>query len=68
MNRIPAKILDTLTEEQRKRIETAKTPEELLAIAKETGYELSEEQLNTMAGGWCPLDCGSNSCPDDFDP
>lgn len=61
---IPEKILSSLTEEQKKKIETAKNPEELLAIARETGYELSEEQLKAMAGGWCPLDCGINTCSD----
>lgn len=27
-------------------------PEEILAIAAEEGYELSEEELDTIAGGW----------------
>ena len=58
---IPENLLSRLTDEQKKRIETAKTPEEFLAIAKETGYELSEEQLNAMSGGWCP-DCRSDYC------
>lgn len=65
MNRmkIPEDVLSKLTDEQKKRIEAAKTPEEYLAIAKETGYELSEEQLNAMAGGWCP-DCKDDYCCD----
>ena len=54
---IPADILNTLTEEQKKKAEAAKSPEEFLAIAKKIGYELSREQLDSMAGGWCP-DCG----------
>ncbi len=59
---IPVTILNSLTDEQKKRIETAKTPEDFLAIARETGYELSEEQLNAMAGGgWC-CDCKDNAC------
>ena len=48
---IPENILSTLTDEQKKKIEAAKTPEELLAIAKETGYELTAEQLEAVAGG-----------------
>ena len=62
---IPENILSSLTDEQKKRAEAAKTPEEFLAIAKETGYQLSEEQLNAMSGGWCP-DCktfGDEDCP-----
>ena len=57
---IPEDILSKLTDEQKKKIETAKTPEDYLAIAKETGYELSEEQLNALSGGsgWCAY------CPD----
>ena len=33
--------------------------------AKEAGYELSEEQLNSMAGGWC-LDCDQDCYDVDF--
>ena len=47
----PGKILEALTDEQKKKIKNAKNPEELLAIAKETGYELSQEQLNDLSGG-----------------
>ena len=32
---------------------------------KEAGYELSEEQLNSMAGGWC-LDCDQDCYDVDF--
>ncbi len=62
---IPDKILNTLTDEQKKKIKGAKTPEEFLSIARETGYELSEEQLDAMSGGWCP-DCREDTCPYDF--
>lgn len=52
-------ILNSLTDEQKKKVADAKTPEDLLAIARETGYELSEEQLKAMSGGWdvCPRYC-----------
>ena len=61
---IPENILSTLTDEQKKKVETAKSPEELLAIAKEAGYELSQEQLEAVSGGkdhWCS-DCKENVC------
>ena len=47
---IPENILSTLTDEQKKKIEAAQTPEELLALAKESGYELSPDQLEAVAG------------------
>ena len=50
---IPENILNTLTEEQKKKVESLRTPEELLAYAKETGYELSAEQMDNVAGGSC---------------
>ena len=53
-----------LTEEQKAKISACKGPEDLLALAKEEGVELTEEQLSQVAGGWetkltCPK-CGSN--------
>ena len=48
---IPENILSTLTDEQKKKIAAANTPEDLLSIAKETGYELSDEQLSALSGG-----------------
>lgn len=33
--KIPENILNTITDEQKKKLEAARTPEELLAIAKE---------------------------------
>ena len=53
---IPENILNTLTDEQKKKIEAAKSPDELLSLAKESGYELSQEQLSQVSGGkhLCP--------------
>ena len=54
---IPENILNTLTDEQKKKVETAQSPEELLALAKEAGYELSQGQLEAISGGgWCVSD------------
>jgi len=38
-----------LTPEQREKAKTAKTPEDILALAKEEGYELSIEALDASA-------------------
>ena len=50
---IPDNILSTLTDEQKKKVEAVKSPEELLAVAKEYGYELSPDQLEAVSGGFC---------------
>lgn len=45
------------------RVKACKTTDELLALAKEEGVELSDEQLNSISGGdswWCPT---ATSCP-----
>jgi hypothetical protein len=56
---IDESILSKLTDEQKKKAQSAQSPEEILAIAKEAGYELSAEQLEAIAGGkWEP--CWTN--------
>ena len=45
---IPENILNTLTDEQKKKVEAAQSPEELLTLAKEAGYEQAE--LEVIAG------------------
>ena len=52
-----------LTDEQKARVMACKTADELLALAKAEGVELSDEQLDSIAGGdsfWCPT---ATSCP-----
>jgi len=58
---IPENILNTLTDEQKK-VESVKTPEKLLALTKEGGYELTPDQMESVAGGgdWYP--CKKDSC------
>ena len=51
---IPENILSTLTDEQKKKVEAARSPEELLVIAEEYGQELTPEQLEAVAGGLSP--------------
>ena len=55
--------ISNLTPEQIEKAKACKTPEELLALAKEEGYELSEEELEGIAGGvvWCG-DAPSDGC------
>lgn len=40
-----------LTEEQKAKAKECKTPEELMALAQQEGVELSDEQLEAVAGG-----------------
>ena len=53
---IPENVFSKLTEEQKKKVEAAQSPEELLALAKEAG----------VAGGtiWCRFVCDTEEqCP-----
>ena len=49
---IDLKIYNILTDEQKKAVEEAQTPEELIALAKEQGYELTSEDMLAVARGW----------------
>lgn len=40
-----------LSEEQKAKAAECKTPEELLALTKEEGYEISAEELDAISGG-----------------
>ena len=44
-------LLKGLTEEQILKIKACKTSEELLALAKAEGIELTDEQLEVISGG-----------------
>ena len=54
---------ESLTEEQRQKARACRTTEEILALAKEEGVELTDEQLEGVAGGWGGG--GEDNCPDD---
>jgi len=46
------------------------SPAQILEAAKEEGYELSDEELDGIAGGWehpCPKACESGDVRDDID-
>ena len=46
--------IDDLSPELKEKALACKTPEEMLDLAKEEGYELSEAELEAVSGGsWC---------------
>jgi hypothetical protein len=56
--------LNDLTSEQRAKIDAAKSPEDIQAIAREGGYELSNEELEGISGGdWNSIDDMLVTCP-----
>ena len=46
-------LLEGLTDEQIAKVKACDGPEEMLAIAKEEGVELNEDQLEAVSGGNC---------------
>ena len=62
---------EDLSAELRRKVRDCKTPEEILALAKDEGYELSDEELGAVSGGseWGCSDrscTGHDSCPYDW--
>lgn len=55
-------LLKGLTEEQITKIKACKNNEEILAVAKEEGIELSDEQLSAVSGG-CSTIISIPHCP-----
>ena len=60
---ISKNVLNTLTNKQKKKAEAARSPEELLSIAKEAGVELTPDQLEAVSGGY--KDGWDTGCPED---
>ncbi len=46
-------ILKGISEELFNKAKACKSPEEIFALAKEEGIELTEEQLEAVSGGFC---------------
>ena len=46
-------LLKGLTDEQIAKLKTCQSQEEMLALAKEEGIELTDEQLEAVSGGIC---------------
>ena len=57
---------EELTAEVKEKLKGCETPEDILALAKEEGYELSDEQLDGVTGGWGKCNNNEYSCPDDL--
>ena len=43
---------EDLTTQQKEKAKVCKTPEEMLSLAQEEGIELTDEQLESISGGW----------------
>ena len=57
---------EDLTPEQKEKARAAKTPEEILALAKEEGFELSDDELEAISGGGMWDKCSyEDPCPKD---
>ena len=48
------------------KLKGAETPEEILTLAKEEGYELTDGQLDGISGGWGKCNNDVYDCPDDL--
>ena len=55
-------LLIDLTPEQIAKIRGCKNQEELLALAKAEGVELTQEQLESVSGGMCTLHAKCPNC------
>ena len=52
----------SLTPEQQDKARACKTAEELVALAKSEGYELSDDELTAIAGGGSWVTCSDQAC------
>ena len=55
---------EEVPESIKRRAEACKTPEELLALAVEEGYQLTDEELEAVNGGILFSDCTWDDCGD----
>lgn len=61
----PTVKYENLNDEERNELESCKSPEDILALANEKGYELSEEELEEISGGaWNPVYEVLPKCPE----
>ena len=57
------KLLEGLTPEQIEKLENCKSVEDILRVASEENYELTDEQLDAVTGGVGCFDMSPRSCP-----
>ena len=50
-----------LTEEQKAKALACASPDELLSLAREEGVELTDDQLDGIAGGWGEADSSTST-------
>ena len=50
---------EELTPELKTKALACKTPEDVLTLAKEEGYELSDKELESLSGGEALYECGN---------
>ena len=55
-----------LTPEQKEKARACKTPEEMLALAQEEGYDLTDEELEVVSGGGFWSICSDHDATPDF--
>ena len=48
---------ENLSEEQKAKMRACGSVEEVLAVVESEGIEVSDEQLENIAGGWSGADC-----------
>lgn len=58
-----SELLKGISEEQLERARACKSTEELLALAKAEGVELTDEQLEAVNGGGCVAQPDPQPCP-----
>ena len=56
-------LKDIKDPELQERLKAAKTTDEMLGLIQEAGYELSDDQLDAVAGGISWSDCGNLDRP-----
>ena len=59
-----------LSNEVKARLRGCETPGEMMALAREEGYELSDEELEGVSGGWssCSSACSGVNCDSTYGP
>ncbi len=50
------RLFEQLSDEQKEKFRNCKNMDEVMKLANEENFELSEEQLDFLAGGGCPCD------------